>query len=136
MFNLTLVTPVKKLLTDHEIEEVVVPGERGQLDFLPGHAPLVTTLSAGELRYKAKGSSEFQSVVISWGYCQVSTTGVTVLAETAEIPEELDKERVEDAIQRAETKLKEGLTVGDTIKYQRKLKRARVRLEVYKKYTN
>ena len=54
MFTLNLVTPEKKLVTDLEVEEVIVPGFKGQLDILPGHAPLMTTLGTGVLRYRAR----------------------------------------------------------------------------------
>ena len=133
MFKLNLVTPEKKVLIDHDVEEVVVPGHLGQLDILPGHAPLLTTLNAGVLEYKEPGASERKSVVLSWGYCEVNPKGVHVLAETAETAEELDQDRAEEALKRSEAKLKEGLTVGETIKYQRKLSRARARLEIIKK---
>lgn len=132
---LDLVTPEKRLLTGAEMQEVLVPGHRGQLDILPGHAPLVTTLTSGILRYKPVGSTEYQSVAISWGYCEVTTSGVKVLAETAETSKEIEKGRAEEALRLSETKLKEGLTVGEMIKYQRKFKRAQTRLELLKNYS-
>ncbi|MCB0392376.1 MAG: ATP synthase F1 subunit epsilon [Bdellovibrionales bacterium] len=132
---LTLVTPEKKLLTGTEIDEILVPGSKGQLDILPGHAPLVSTLTTGVLQYKEKGQSNFKAVVISWGYLEVTPTGVMVLAETAEKPEDLEAERVEEALKRAETKLKEGLNVGEIVKYQRKHQRASARLELLKNYS-
>ena len=132
---LTLVTPEKKVVTDFEIDKIIVPGALGELEVLPGHAPMVTTLKAGVLRYQAKGSSEYQPVAISWGYCEVYPKGVKVLAETAETLDELEVDRVENAKKLAETKLKEGLTVGDMLKYQRKLNRAHARLELLKNYS-
>ncbi len=132
---LTLVTPEKKVVTDFEIDEIIVPGANGEMEVLPGHAPMVTTLRVGLLRYKAKGASEFKPVAISWGYCEVYPKGVKILAETAETPEELESDRVEQAKKLAETKLKEGLTVGEMVKYQRKLKRAQTRLDLLKHYS-
>ena len=69
--QLTLVTPEKKLITDLEIDEIIVPGHNGQLDILPGHAPLLTTLQEGVLQYREKGTSEKKGVAVSWGYCEV-----------------------------------------------------------------
>ena len=66
MFLLNLVTPEKKIVTDLEIDEVIVPGYRGQLDILPGHAPLVTTLSTGIVKYRPKGSAKMETAVVSW----------------------------------------------------------------------
>ena len=92
MFLLNLVTPEKRLVTELEVEEVRVPGYRGHLDILPGHSPLMTTLSTGVLKYRAKGSDKLETVVVSWGYCEVNPFGVTVLAETAESLAEIDRE--------------------------------------------
>lgn len=90
MFTLKLVTPQKKLLEGAEVKDVFVPAYRGELQILPGHAPLVTTLTAGVLKYHLKDSDKLESVAISWGYCQVSPTGVTVMAETAELAQEIN----------------------------------------------
>lgn len=91
--KLTLVTPEKKLLAEAEVEEIFVPGYRGELNILPGHAPLMTTLSTGIVKYRLKSTSELKSVIVSWGYCEVNPQGVVVLAETAERPEDIDEER-------------------------------------------
>ena len=130
MFVLNLVTPQKKLVTDTEIEEVIVPAYRGQLDILPGHAPLMTTLGTGLLKYRTKGNATFVTVVVSWGYCQVNADGVVVLAETAESLEEIDRARAEAALRTAETKLLEPILEPDQIaRLQHKVARANARLQ-------
>lgn len=131
MFILNLVTPEKKLVAGAEIEEVFVPAYRGELNILPGHAPLMTTLATGVLRYRLKGESTVHPVAISWGYCQVSPNGVNILAETAERPEEIDRTRASSAQSKAEQRLTASdLTEADLAKYQNKMDRARVRQEV------
>lgn len=128
-FKLNLVTPEKRIVTDGEIEEVIVPGHRGQLDILPGHAPLITTLSTGVLKYRMKGSSAYEAVVVSWGYCEVHGEGVTVLAETAESLAEIDKKRAQEALALAEKKLMDPMLEPDQIEtFQRKIRRAQARL--------
>src|SRR5690606_33595712 len=107
MFKFTFVTPEKKIVTDLEVDEVIVPAYRGELNILPGHSPLVTTLNIGVLKYRAKGSTTFESAVVSWGYCEVDPQGVNVLAETAETLEEISKERAELALKKAESRLVE-----------------------------
>jgi F-type H+-transporting ATPase subunit epsilon len=130
MFALNLVTPEKRLVTDQEIEEVIVPAYKGQLDILPGHAPLMTTLSTGLLKYRVKGSANYETVVVSWGYCQVNPEGVVILAETAESLEELDRARAEAALKAAQKELLEPILEPDQIaKLQHKLARANARLE-------
>ena len=96
MFKLNLVTPEKKLVADQELEEVTVPAFVGELHILPGHAPLMTTLEPGILKYKLKGSPEFVKIAISWGYCQVSTESVNVLAESAVSADEIDLKVVKE----------------------------------------
>ncbi len=129
MFLLNLVTPQKKMVTSLEIDEVTVPAFRGQLDILPGHAPLMTTLGTGLLKYRPKGASTFESVVVSWGYAQVNPEGVIVLAETAESLEEIDRARAESARKRAETELMEPILEPDQIaRLQHKLARANARI--------
>jgi F-type H+-transporting ATPase subunit epsilon len=137
MFVLNLVTPEKKMVTDLEVEEVIVPAFRGQLDILPGHAPLMTTLGTGTLQYRSKGNSAYVSVVVSWGYCQVNPEGVIVLAETAESIEEIDRARAETARKKAETQLMEPILEPDQIaRLQHKLERANARLAALEGHGN
>jgi F-type H+-transporting ATPase subunit epsilon len=106
MFTLTLVTPQKKIVEDAELTQVFVPAFRGELEILPGHAPLVTTLQAGVMKFKLAGQSETKSFAISWGYCEVTAAGqVTVLAETAEAPEEINVKAAEDKREEALKKM-------------------------------
>ncbi|MGE0526343.1 MAG: ATP synthase F1 subunit epsilon [Bdellovibrionales bacterium] len=130
MYTLNLVTPEKRLVTDLDVEEVIVPGYRGQLDILPGHAPLMTTLGTGLLKYRAKGQTKFETVVVSWGYCEVHPEGVIVLAEVAESLAEIDRARAEAALKKAQQMLVDPLLEADQIEMARlKLERAQVRLE-------
>lgn len=129
MFTLNLVTPEKKLVTDLEVEEVIVPGFKGQLDILPGHAPLMTTLGTGVLRYRAKGSSTFDTAVVSWGYCEVFGDGIIVLAEVAESLAEIDRARAEAGAKKAELALVDPLLEADQIEMMhRKLSRNQARI--------
>lgn len=131
MFTLSILTPEKKLVTDQEIEEVIVPGNKGQLDVLPGHAPLITTLRAGVLRYRLKGQTAQHSLSVSWGYAEVSPQGVVVLAETAETREEIDRQRAEEALKKSTDALAQIIADPEEItKYQRKVERAQARLEL------
>jgi F-type H+-transporting ATPase subunit epsilon len=130
-FTLTLVTPEKKIMANQPIAEVFIPGYRGEINILPGHVPLLTTLSTGVMRYRLAGSSELSAVAISWGYAQVTPTGVNVMAETAERPEDIDVPRAEATLEEAEREIKQVNADWETIqKYQRKIERATVRKEV------
>ncbi len=129
--KLTLVTPNKKFFEDKEVEDVLVPGYVGELNILPGHAPLITTLNPGVMKYKEKGSNEYKTIAISWGYCEVGPNGVVVLAETAEAPEEIDLKRAEDALSKAERALlAQEISLEDIVKNQNKIRRSQIRIEI------
>lgn len=131
MFKLTLVTPEKRLVIDQEIDEVTVPAFRGELNILPGHAPLITTLETGVLTYKLKGQ-EAQKVAISWGYCQVSPQGVNILAEYAAAPVELHIEELKKKLADAERRLgTESLDEEQWLDTQREVAKARTGMEIF-----
>lgn len=131
--KLSLATPDKKIVDGVEIDELIVPAYRGQLDILPGHAPLITTLRAGSLRYRLKGSSKFETVVVSWGYCEVHPEGVIVLAETAEVLEEINRERALAALENAKKNIVDPSLEPDQIAhYQRMMQKAEARIEALK----
>jgi F-type H+-transporting ATPase subunit epsilon len=102
--ELIIVTPERQLLRE-SVVEVTLPGADGQLGILPGHAPLITELGIGELTYRAKGGGEQGPLAILSGFAEVLGDRVTVLAETAERPEEIDVSRAEEARKRAEQRL-------------------------------
>ncbi len=101
--NLSVVTPDREVV--HEtVEAVTIPGERGYLGILPGHAPLLTELRTGELHYTSAGASH--DVVLTGGFAEVLPARVIVLARTAERAEEIDVERAQRARQRADERLR------------------------------
>lgn len=135
MFNLNIVTPNKKLVAGVEMEEVFVPAYMGELNILPGHAPLVSTLSEGVLKYRLKGEEAVTAVAISWGYVEVTPSGVSILAETAESKEEIDLSRAEEALKNAEASLNDAeISPEDIEKYHHKRMRAEARIEVAKNH--
>lgn len=105
MFKLNVLTPERKAVFDQEITEVSVPAQAGEITILPGHSPLITTLGTGVLKYKIKGQEKYHQALISWGYCEVSTEGVNVLAEFLQTPEEVVVETEQAQLQTAERKL-------------------------------
>jgi F-type H+-transporting ATPase subunit epsilon len=102
--ELIVVTPERQLLRE-TVVEVTLPGGNGCLGILPGHAPLITELGIGELTYRAKSASEVVHLAVISGFAEVLGDRVTVLAETAERPEEIDVARAEEAKKRAEERL-------------------------------
>src|SRR5690242_11352326 len=130
IFQLEIVTP-EKLVVKDAAEEMQLPGKGGYLGILPGHAPLITELTAGELSYRSAGESHY--LAVAWGFAEVLPDKVTVLAETAERAEEIDVKRAEEAKSRAEQRLKGGNTETDFARAENALQRAETRLQVASK---
>lgn len=100
---LDIVTPDRKVFGEN-VQMVIVRGELGDLGILPGHAPLVTSLKVSAARIKMEDGSE-QLVALSGGFMEVKPDKITILAEAAELPEEIDINRAERARERAERRL-------------------------------
>ena len=126
-FKLEIVTPEKKVV-DTAAEEVQFPGKNGYLGVLPGHAPLITELSVGEIIY-CENASELR-LAVAWGFAEVLPDKVTILAESAERPSEIDVERARKAKERAEQRLASGDATVDVDRALDALHRAETRLEV------
>ena len=126
-FQLEIVTPEKKVV-ETAAEEVQIPGKNGYLGVLPGHAPLITELSVGEITFR-ENSTE-QRLAVAWGFAEVLPDKVTILAETAERPAEINVERARKAKERAEQRLTSGDTSVDVDRALDALHRAETRLDV------
>ena len=96
---LEIVTPERKVFSG-EVENVYLPGTEGELGALPGHAPLVTGVSPGELRYTVDGKIE--ELAIGSGFAEVTQEKITILADLAVTDSEIDEKKVEEAMKRAE----------------------------------
>jgi F-type H+-transporting ATPase subunit epsilon len=107
---LEIVTP-EKLAYSGEVDSVQLPGSEGELGVLPHHAPLISTLGAGELRLRTGGQEE--SFAIVGGFLQVLPDKVVVMAETADMASEIDLEKAQEARRDAERAI-EGAAPTDT----------------------
>ena len=126
-FQLEVVTPEKKVV-DEKAQEVQIPGKNGYLGVLPGHAPLITELAVGEIKYRT--GSEEEHLAVAWGFAEVLPDKVTILAETAERPNEIDVDRARKAKERAEKRLTSGDTNVDVDRALNAIHKAETRLEV------
>lgn len=127
VFQLEIVTPEKRVV-DTAAEEVQIPGKNGYIGILPGHAPLITELSVGEITFR-ENSTE-QRLAVAWGFAEILPNKVTILAETAERPSEIDVERARKAKERAEQRLTSGDASVDVNRALDALNRAQARLDV------
>jgi F-type H+-transporting ATPase subunit epsilon len=128
-FQLEIVTPTR-LLVEEAAEEAQIPGASGYLGILPGHAPLISELGVGVITYKANG--ETHTLSVAWGFMEVLPDKVTILAEAAERPNEIDTGRAQQSKERAEERLKSNDPETDYTRAEDALKRAETRLDVAK----
>ena len=125
---LEIVTPERLAYSD-EVDSVQLPGSEGELGVLPHHAPLVSTLGAGELRLR-KGSQE-ESFAIVGGFLQVLPDKVVVMAETADMASEINLEKALEARRQAEAALESGYHEGaDLASARAALQQALIRIRV------
>src|ERR1700689_1807719 len=126
-FQLEIVTPEKKVV-DTAATEAQIPGKNGYLGVLPGHAPLITELAVGEVTFHS--GAEEQRLAVAWGFAEVLPDKVTILAESAERPAEIDVERARKAKARAEERLASGDPNVDVERSLNALQKAETRREV------
>ena len=100
--RLEIITAEREVLSD-DVNVVVAPGIDGELGILPHHAPLLTVLDPGELRIVKDGEETF--ITVTGGFLEVLGDRVIILADAAERPEEIDVERAEQALKRAQEQL-------------------------------
>jgi F-type H+-transporting ATPase subunit epsilon len=125
--QLQIVTPDKRLV-DEAVEQVEMPGLNGYLGILPGHAPLLTELGPGEMSYVQGGNTSY--LAVAWGFAEVLPDKVTILADAAERPENIDVKRAQEAKARAEEALRKQDPELDYEATLLALRRAEVRLAV------
>jgi F-type H+-transporting ATPase subunit epsilon len=99
---LEIVTPEKMVFSD-KIEEVTIPGAEGEFGVLRGHEAFLSAVDIGELNYIKDGKKTYYSV--NTGYAEVTSSKVTILIETAEKSDSIDKDRALQAKDKAESRL-------------------------------
>ena len=115
-------------LVDERVDEVEIPGSDGYFGVLPGHTQLLALLGAGELWYRQ--GQEKHYLLIAFGFAEVQPEQVTVLAEVAERPDEIDITRAEAARRRAEERLARPVVDMDAERARISLLKALIRLQV------
>ena len=126
--QLEVVTPERRVLTE-SVDMVTVPGLGGELGILPGHTPLISQLQTGVLTYTQDGKS--LPLHVSGGFVEVRDDHVSVLAEIAERPEEIDAARAKLQRERLEKQLNQWSGTEEDFELARvKLERSVVRLQI------
>ena len=124
-FTLEIVTPVKTL--DFEkVEYLRAPSLEGLFGVMPGHVASIINLDIGEVKVLSNNKEDY--FAISGGFAQVSKDKVSLLVESIELKDEIDKERSSESLKRAQSRLKD--KTMDQARAGLALARAKNRLKV------
>ena len=132
--KLSLLSPEKKYLDSIDVSWVIINGSEGEIQILPGHVNMIGTLETGRFIYQSSSGEETLGV-ISFGFFEIDSDNIVVLAQTIEFSDEIDIKRAKISEKMSEKKLlSDELDVDGFSKYQMKLKRALVRQIFAKKH--
>ncbi len=124
------IVTAERTVFDEQVDMVVAPGIEGQLGILPHHAPLITSLTYGELVLHREGLED-EFIAIGGGFMEVLPDHVTILADSAERAEEIDEARAEEARKKAAELMAQKLTEDiDLARAEAALRRSMIRLKV------
>ncbi|RPF42975.1 F0F1 ATP synthase subunit epsilon [Thermodesulfitimonas autotrophica] len=124
--KLIVVTPSRVAFTD-EVRMVIARGAGGDLGILPDHAPLITSLKTDVVRIQKDG--QWRYMAVSNGFLEVKNNRVVIVADSAELAEEIDVERARRAKERAEERLRTRAPEIDILRAEAALMRALARLK-------
>ena len=125
--RLEIVT-AERIVYSEDVDILVAPGIDGELGILPRHAPLLTVLKPGEIRVVKDGEDSLMAV--SGGFLEMLGNKVTILADTAEREDEIDVQRAEEALKRAEERVATAPVERDLEKALASMRRSQARLRV------
>ena len=127
------VVTAERTVFQDDVDMVVAPGIQGQLGILPHHAPLMTSLTYGELIIHREGQED-EFIAIGGGFLEVGPEHVTILADSAERAGEIDEARAEEARLRAEELMAQKQREdADFVRAEAALRRSMLRLKVAKR---
>ena len=131
--TLNLITPEKQLISNLEVDMVVLPALLGEMGVLPGHIKTIVQLGMGSLRYKKDGKEEEEFAVLG-GFVEVLNNVVNVFAEGADLADEIDEEVEKQKIKAAKESLSRKDADIDFELAELEIKQAIARMKVKKKH--
>ena len=128
------ITTAERQVFGEEVDMVIAPGVDGQLGILPRHAPLMTMLQPGELTIRKGGAGTFFAV--SGGFMEVLGGHVIILADACERSDEINEERAQEAMRRAQERISGRPTEMQLERALASLRRAQARLDTVRRRRN
>jgi F-type H+-transporting ATPase subunit epsilon len=133
LFRLQVFTPERQFYDD-DVEALTVTTIDGQITFLADHEPIVLPVAVGTLIIKTP--DETREVFSSEGFLEVDYEGAKVYIQACENPEEIDKIRAEEALGRAEERLRQQQSMQEYRQSKMAMARAMERLRIKNRYIN
>ena len=130
LFNLKILTPEHEFL-DGDVEAVTVAAPDGLVTILADHTPFIMPVSVGTIRIKRNGV--WEESVNTEGFMEVNHHGVMIFVQACEHPDEIDTRRAEEALRRAEERLRQKLSLSEYKQSKLALARAMARLKTTKR---
>ena len=129
--KLEVVSPEKTVFSD-DVNMVIARSTGGEIGILPNHAPLIASLTTDFFRILTDDGEK--TLVVTGGFIEVQPKKITVIAVTAETPEEIDVDRAQKALERAKERLAQKKQEIDELRAQAALKRAILRLTLAERF--
>ena len=127
-FNLNIIA-ANRVFFSGKCSSVIVLAHDGQEEIMAHHENMVSAVENGVLKFKKDGEKDYETVVVGAGFVETINNRVTVLVETAERPEEIDKVRAEEAKERAQEQLRQKQSIQEYYHSRASLARAMTRLK-------
>ena len=127
LFNVKILTP-ERLFFDGNVESLTVTTTDGRFEFLAGHIPILMPLAVGTLTFKTAGGK--REVFNSEGFLEVRQDGILVYVQACERPEQIDRQRAEEAKIRAEERLRQKQSMQEYRQSKLAVARAMARLSL------
>lgn len=127
-FLLEIVTPERVFMQD-QVEMIVFNSTSGEVGVMPHHADLAAAVTAGPLRVRRNGV--WNEVFVSNGFIEIFLGAAHMLVQTAEWPDEIDRHRAEEALERAKRRMKYRKSSQDFIRAKASIARALARMRVF-----
>jgi len=100
---LSIITPERAIFLDRQVDSVTIPAFNGEMGILPGHAPFVVELKEGVMRYNDGPCRE--TFAVMGGFAEIHCDKILILAEAAELSQEINEERARQAYCKAKESL-------------------------------
>jgi F-type H+-transporting ATPase subunit epsilon len=131
LLDLEIITPSKSLYKG-KVKSVTVPGSLGNFQILYNHAPILSSLEIGKIKVVDESDAEIEFATAG-GTVEVRANYILILADSAELKEEINLERAQSAYERAKNRLSERDPDVDLLRAEAAMRRALNRIKFFEK---